>query len=1193
MAISKVVYDGNTLIDLTSDSVNASNLSKGTTAHNAAGEQIVGTFEQAQSDWNQNDETAVDYVKNRPFYTKNPVETVLVEERTLSFTEADPGAGVYTSDFEGAYSFIAGKTYTVYWDGNAYELAWKIVEGETLCLGNLSIAFGGTDTGEPFFVMTDNSRMMVYTVDASASHTFSISKVLQEIVKIDTKYLPFMPKPDGESYLTFKSQNSFKIGAHENTKSWDGTLEYFSSDNTWTVWDGTSHLSAVTNGAEYVLYLRGTGNTVITGGQNPFKFLGSDIACIGNIETLLDYVTVKAGEHPTMANGCYAFMFLGWTGLTQAPELPATTLTQSCYGYMFYDCASLTQAPELPATTMASYCYSEMFSYCTSLKQAPKISATTVADYCFYYMFSHCESLARAPELPATTMASYCYQGMFSSCTSLTQAPELPATTIARSCYQSMFNDCTSLTQIPELPATTIVVQCYDHMFNGCASLKLSETKTEEYTQEYRIPSSGDGATSSDALNRMFYLTGGTFTGTPKINTTYYLSSDNMIARGTEIATLNGYVKNMIDTAVEIPETLPNPNAITFTGAVTGSYNGSSPLSVNIPTVPTKTSQLANDSGFLTSHQNISGKQDKATLEADVAAKGFTKNTGTYSKPAGGIPKADLAAAVQTSLDKANSALQSVPSTYRTAAAQDAIDSGKVDKVAGYVRTEAETVARIVNQHQSNDSIVFPFLSDAHCGYYTDMENAATTLAGQLLNQIGKRVPYDFIVHGGDYSTGAWNTTKLNSFEQIEDYTELTSEADKGVLSLWCAGNHDDAPCMATEGRVSQQETFALIGRKSRISGAVCPNGCNYGYLDLENRKLRVIYLDTDDKRNWGTVLISSSSSVPEYLNAQNVGGEQLRWLANTGLDFTDKSNPAEWNIVVVSHAALNIVGTNTDAVSGTVHAHSTENAAKILNAYRTGKSGSITHNGVTVNYNFTTVESKATVICAVHGHNHKFSSETLTGGILSIGCPNVMNGRERASDDGNTYSKTAGTANGTSFCILTIDMENHKIYADCVGAGYDREFTYTTEVASYTNQIPISTDTDGSVYGYKAGYRLTSSGASDVMSGSYLTGFIPIAVGDTVYMKNVTFKYGANSGLTSANQRVSFYNASKTHVVQINAMGLAGNANGVKGDDNIWTQFTLKSKVNNINCSGVAYFRINAAYIGDDSIITVNEPIG
>ena len=36
--------------------------------------------------------------------------------------------------------------------------------------------------------------------------------------------------------------------------------------------------------------------------------------------------------------------------------------------------------------------------------------------------------------------------------------------------------------------------------------------------------------------------------------------------------------------AEEMPEALPNPNALTFTGAVTGSYDGSTPLSVEIPT---------------------------------------------------------------------------------------------------------------------------------------------------------------------------------------------------------------------------------------------------------------------------------------------------------------------------------------------------------------------------------------------------------------------------------------------------------------------------------------------------------------------------------------------------------------------------------------------------------------------------------
>lgn len=47
-----------------------------------------------------------------------------------------------------------------------------------------------------------------------------------------------------------------------------------------------------------------------------------------------------------------------------------------------------------------------------------------------------------------------------------------------------------------------------------------------------------------------------------------------------------------------------------------------------------------------------------AVTEQTVSGWGFTKNTGTYSKPSGGIPKTDLADDVQTSLGKADTALQ-------------------------------------------------------------------------------------------------------------------------------------------------------------------------------------------------------------------------------------------------------------------------------------------------------------------------------------------------------------------------------------------------------------------------------------------------------------------------------------------------------------------------------------------------------
>ena len=74
------------------------------------------------------------------------------------------------------------------------------------------------------------------------------------------------------------------------------------------------------------------------------------------------------------------------------------------------------------------------------------------------------------------------------------------------------------------------------------------------------------------------------------------------------------------------------------TVATSGSYNDLS----NKPTIPTE------------------------VTESTVAGWGFTKNTGTYSKPSGGIPKTDLASGVQTSLGKADTALQSFTETDPT-----------------------------------------------------------------------------------------------------------------------------------------------------------------------------------------------------------------------------------------------------------------------------------------------------------------------------------------------------------------------------------------------------------------------------------------------------------------------------------------------------------------------------------------------
>ena len=158
--------------------------------------EVIKTFYNAllqrlkkhRGDWNQNDPSADDYIKNRPFYVGEPVETVLLEESMVSF--ADTGYGFYVGEIQSTFKATVGETYKVSWDGTVYECTC-VGFRRGLAIGNLSIPGAGSDTGEPFVIAIYNGREIeILTADTSASHTFSISGFVQEVVKINKKYLP-------------------------------------------------------------------------------------------------------------------------------------------------------------------------------------------------------------------------------------------------------------------------------------------------------------------------------------------------------------------------------------------------------------------------------------------------------------------------------------------------------------------------------------------------------------------------------------------------------------------------------------------------------------------------------------------------------------------------------------------------------------------------------------------------------------------------------------------------------------------------------------------------------------------------------------------------------------------------------------------------------------------------------------------
>ena len=202
--------------------------------------------------------------------------------------------------------------------------------------------------------------------------------------------------PTPRTYVTFTSASAFSI--KPQVESWDGTLEYSTDTTNWVAFTTNNAAIAVTDGnGTYTLHFSGTGNTRIS--PNDMGVSGwtlvadGTVACSGNIGSLLDYATVAGGGQPAVTNYCFANLFSGWTALTSAPNLPATTLARGCYYGMFRNCTGLTQTPDLPATNLARTCYASMFQGCTGLTNLPTLAATALADNCYASMFKNCSGI--------------------------------------------------------------------------------------------------------------------------------------------------------------------------------------------------------------------------------------------------------------------------------------------------------------------------------------------------------------------------------------------------------------------------------------------------------------------------------------------------------------------------------------------------------------------------------------------------------------------------------------------------------------------------------------------------------------------------------------------------------------------------------------------------------------------------------
>lgn len=404
--------------------------------------------------------------------------------------------------------------------------------------------------------------------------------------------------------------------------------------------------------------------------------------------------------------------------------------------------------------------------------------------------------------------------------------------------------------------------------------------------------------------------------------------------------------------------------------------------------------------------------------------------------------------------------------------------------VVDYVKTEAARVAKLVQSRQNANTFSFMVGSDIHArlnytagSYTTDRMLTSAKHAAQAMDIIRQQTHMDFGAILGDtlWDSGETADQAMEIFRTIRAYFH---PAFVGAPQFWLKGNHDylgdDAELSDNQvyAGISIHNTDVVFDSANKVGG--------YCYRDFADHQLRVICL-----------------ALPEDGKGYGISAAQISWLRDA-LDVSAKG--ANWKTLILSHMPVDDFFWVTDFMS-------------IITAH------------------------KDTIIANIHGHMHNYQTGTVTDtSIPRIGIPAISPYRTKDAEGNEVstapYQKVENTAEDTAFCVITIDFAAKKLYADHYGAGEDRVIDLSIDDSAgdtsddqepsnsnYTNQIPLSTEGDGTTLynngvGYQTGLRLNSSGEESAVSGMCVTGYIPATNGDTIRIKNVTLTGASNAYL-------------------------------------------------------------------------------
>ena len=399
------------------------------------------------------------------------------------------------------------------------------------------------------------------------------------------------------------------------------------------------------------------------------------------------------------------------------------------------------------------------------------------------------------------------------------------------------------------------------------------------------------------------------------------------------------------------------------------------------------------------------------------------------------------------------------------------VETANAEAVPEYVRSEAQRLAALAQSRQNGGTLSLLCCSDLHYSgvhAYAAQMGESVLHAGQGMGIVSRQMHLNGAAMLGDL---VWDggEAAFEALEAMRFANEAIADAFTGLPNFRTRGNHEGA--YKADTALTDAQIFANVAAYN--DGAVVGDRLGgWCYRDYADRKIRVVCVNTSESSD-GSMAVSA---------AQN------SWLQKT------LAVENGWATVLLSHHPLDWNGSGSNVMR--------------------------------------TVAAASNVLCNIHGHTHCYAVDALAGTkIPRIAVPNVCfyrnneygqnGGAENAEGiefgEETTYAKTAKSAEDTAFCVITIDREAGKIYADHYGAGYDRvialgeavSYAVSYQLDKVSCSSAVAEVAEGEAFhaeltaqdGYAINRFAVTMGGVDVTGAVYADGVIsiPAVTGDIV----------------------------------------------------------------------------------------------